>query len=180
MQIGAIVATAVNLLLLTFFILSSLQTPMTGRRFYPFGRALRTDSHPEVALPRQTVQPAESSFRLGAASEVSYFLPWIRQDFQRWSSSGISWVRPCCPLCLGLLGPADTQSLELPKVTPTWQLSTSAVQEMVEEMSRRYRECFGEVFRFQIMNGTLWVDHISERHQGWYPSKLGAGELAAC
>ena len=42
-------------------------------------------------------------------------------------------------------------------------------------MSRRYRECFGEVFRFQIMNGTLWVDHISERHQGWYPSKLGAG-----
>ena len=49
-------------------------------------------------------------------------------------------------------------------------------QDMVEEMSRRYRECFGEVFRFQIMNGTLWVDHISERHQGWYPSKLGAGD----
>ena len=50
-----------------------------------------------------------------------------------------------------------------------------AVQDMVEEMSRRYRECFGEVFRFQIMNGTLWVDHISERHNGWYPSKLGPG-----
>ena len=58
---------------------------------------------------------------------------------------------------------------------PAGLRSTSLVQDMVEEMSRRYRECFGEVFRFQVMNGTLWVDHISERHQGWYPSKLGAG-----
>ena len=43
-------------------------------------------------------------------------------------------------------------------------------------MALRYRECFGEVFRFQIINGTLWVDHISERHSGWYPSRMGAGE----
>ena len=40
----------------------------------------------------------------------------------------------------------------------------------------RYRECFGEVFRFQIINGTLWVDHISERHGGWYPSQDGEGD----
>ena len=42
-------------------------------------------------------------------------------------------------------------------------------------MALRYRECFGEVFRFQIINGTLWVDHISERHDGWYPSRMGEG-----
>ena len=29
------------------------------------------------------------------------------------------------------------------------------------------------------MNGTLWVDHLSERHQGWYPAKLGAGAPGA-
>ena len=50
-----------------------------------------------------------------------------------------------------------------------------AMQSAVTEMALRYRECFGEVFRFQIINGTLWVDHISERHDGWYPSRMGAG-----
>ncbi|CAL5226901.1 g9774 [Coccomyxa viridis] len=52
-------------------------------------------------------------------------------------------------------------------------------QSLVAEMAMRYRECFGEVFRFQIINGTLWVDHISERHGGWYPSQDGEGNLAA-
>lgn len=49
------------------------------------------------------------------------------------------------------------------------------MQSLVAEMAMRYRECFGEVFRFQIINGTLWVDHISERHGGWYPSQDGEG-----
>lgn len=44
-------------------------------------------------------------------------------------------------------------------------------------MALRYRECFGEVFRFQIINGTLWVDHISERHNGWFPAREGEGEV---
>ncbi len=51
------------------------------------------------------------------------------------------------------------------------------LQSAVTEMALRYRECFGEVFRFQVINGTLWVDHISERHDGWYPSKMGEGEI---
>ena len=46
-------------------------------------------------------------------------------------------------------------------------------------MALRYRECFGEVFRFQVINGTLWVDHISERHDGWYPSRMGEGDPCA-
>ena len=99
MRLGAMAATVVNVLLLTFFILSSLQTPISSRRLFRLGRSLRSEDHPEVALPRQlTVQPAESSFRLGVASDTSYFMPWIRQDFQRYSSSGISWVRPPTPL----------------------------------------------------------------------------------
>ena len=49
------------------------------------------------------------------------------------------------------------------------------LQEQVGEMASRYKECFGEVFRFQIINSTLWVDHISERHNGWYPASSGPG-----
>lgn len=49
------------------------------------------------------------------------------------------------------------------------------LQEQVDEMASRYKECFGEVFRFQILNSTLWVDHISERHNGWYPASSGPG-----
>ena len=51
------------------------------------------------------------------------------------------------------------------------------LQEQVNEMASRYKECFGEVFRFQILNSTLWVDHISERHNGWYPASSGPGEI---
>lgn len=51
----------------------------------------------------------------------------------------------------------------------------SCMQEQVDEMASRYKECFGEVFRFQILNSTLWVDHISERHNGWYPASSGPG-----
>lgn len=51
------------------------------------------------------------------------------------------------------------------------------LQSQVAEMALRYRECFGEVFRFQIINGTLWVDHISERHDGWFPAREGEGEV---
>ncbi len=49
------------------------------------------------------------------------------------------------------------------------------VQELIDEASRRYLECTGEVLRFQIVKGVLWVDHLSERHDGWYPSKFGPG-----
>ncbi|EIE18997.1 hypothetical protein COCSUDRAFT_54837 [Coccomyxa subellipsoidea C-169] len=59
-----------------------------------------------------------------------------------------------------------------------WE-KTGIKMSAVTEMALRYRECFGEVFRFQIINGTLWVDHISERHSGWYPSRMGAGSLSA-
>ena len=51
------------------------------------------------------------------------------------------------------------------------------LQELIDEASRRYLECTGEVLRFQIVKGVLWVDHLSERHDGWYPSKFGPGAV---
>ncbi|KAK9859348.1 hypothetical protein WJX84_004391 [Apatococcus fuscideae] len=51
-------------------------------------------------------------------------------------------------------------------------------RELIDEASRRYLECTGEVLRFQIVKGVLWVDHLSERHDGWYPSKFGPGVLS--
>ena len=45
-------------------------------------------------------------------------------------------------------------------------------------LSGRWHECLGEVLRFQIINGSLWIDHLSERHSGWYPARLGPGNDA--
>ncbi|KAL3133656.1 hypothetical protein ABBQ32_008167 [Trebouxia sp. C0010 RCD-2024] len=45
-------------------------------------------------------------------------------------------------------------------------------------LSGRWHECLGEVLRFQIINGSLWIDHLSERHSGWYPARLGPGALS--
>ena len=30
----------------------------------------------------------------------------------------------------------------------------------------------------QILNGSLWVHHITERRGGWYPAVLGPGNVA--
>lgn len=45
-------------------------------------------------------------------------------------------------------------------------------------LSGKWHECLGEVLRFQIINGSLWIDHLSERHAGWYPARLGPGALS--
>ena len=52
------------------------------------------------------------------------------------------------------------------------------MQELVDSyaLSGRWHECLGEVLRFQIINGSLWIDHLSERHSGWYPARLGPGD----
>lgn len=53
------------------------------------------------------------------------------------------------------------------------------MQELVDNyaLSGRWHECLGEVLRFQIINGSLWIDHLSERHSGWYPARLGPGTV---
>lgn len=53
------------------------------------------------------------------------------------------------------------------------------MQELVDSyaLSGRWHECLGEVLRFQIINGSLWIDHLSERHSGWYPARLGPGNV---
>mmetsp|Transcript_524 Transcript_524/g.1576 ORF Transcript_524/g.1576 Transcript_524/m.1576 type:complete len:1117 (-) Transcript_524:961-4311(-) len=40
--------------------------------------------------------------------------------------------------------------------------------------------CAGDMVRFQIMRGRLWVDYRTERgSDGWYPAKLGPGNTSA-
>lgn len=58
----------------------------------------------------------------------------------------------------------------------------SHAQELIDNyaLSGKWHECLGEVLRFQIINGTLWIDHLSERHAGWYPARLGPGTVRTC
>jgi hypothetical protein len=51
------------------------------------------------------------------------------------------------------------------------------VQEDVKNASALYQGyCAGDVMRFQILRGRLWVDFRTKRtKQGWFPAKLGPG-----
>ena len=50
-------------------------------------------------------------------------------------------------------------------------------QEDVKNASALYQGyCAGDVMRFQILRGRLWVDFRTKRTaQGWFPAKLGPG-----
>lgn len=50
---------------------------------------------------------------------------------------------------------------------------------MVDSSEELYDICDGDMLRFQIVNGTLWVFHISGQAGGWYPAVLGPGNVAA-
>lgn len=51
--------------------------------------------------------------------------------------------------------------------------------EMVSAAENSYDECDGDMFRFQIIGGKLYVYHITQRGGGWYPAILGPGNLSA-
>lgn len=42
-----------------------------------------------------------------------------------------------------------------------------------------YDICDGDMFRFQIISGKLYVYHVTARGFGWYPAQLGPGHVAA-
>ena len=194
MRAGALAATGANVLLLTFFILQSFQSP--------FGRRHLAQISKMMDMQRQVLMAAEENFKLGNPSAESYFKPWIKKDLSTWSQEGIALVStPCCSVQLCAL-PLDTFAKVLCKALACWTADQANilcflqapaccweqirnqrlshrfvhVQEQVDEIASRYKECFGEVFRFQILNSTLWVDHISERHNGWYPASSGPGD----
>ena len=163
----------VSVLLLILFISTSFQSPFSGQSQPTKQSARRTLRGAAQGMFRA----AEEAFRVADANEKSFFEPWIKQDFVQWERTGIKMVRCkqqnlqfCEATWLHLM----CQNLQLMCSHPL--TCFSLLQSAVTEMALRYRECFGEVFRFQIINGTLWVDHISERHSGWYPSRMGAGE----
>ncbi|KAL6776429.1 hypothetical protein ACKKBG_A21080 [Auxenochlorella protothecoides x Auxenochlorella symbiontica] len=51
--------------------------------------------------------------------------------------------------------------------------------EMLEEAENMYDICDGDMFRFQIISGKLYVYHVTARGFGWYPAQLGPGHVAA-
>ena len=51
--------------------------------------------------------------------------------------------------------------------------------EALEEAENMYDICDGDIIRFQIISGRLYVYHVTSRGLGWYPSQLGEGHLAA-
>lgn len=56
---------------------------------------------------------------------------------------------------------------------------TGITAELVEAAAYNW-SCMGERMRFNIVNGSLWVEHLSWRpKEGWYPAKLGPGNMSA-
>lgn len=156
-------ATGANVLLLTFFLLQSFQSP--------FGRRHLAQLSKMMDMQRTVLMAAEEHFKLGNPSAESYFKPWIKQDLSLWAQDGISLVR---------LQGLSPNRLALHARRSVAHLAALTLQDQVDEMATRYKECLGEVFRFQILNSTLWVEHISERHKGWYPASSGPGTAHHC
>eukprot|EP00887_Chlorella_sp_A99_P007639 scaffold20.g7639.t1 len=52
-------------------------------------------------------------------------------------------------------------------------------RDLVEGAADMYDICDGDMLRFHILNGSLWVHHITERRGGWYPAVLGPENVAA-
>ena len=49
---------------------------------------------------------------------------------------------------------------------------------MLNASALHFGYCAGDVVRFQILQGRLWVDFRTEREAtGWYPMKNGPGVL---
>ena len=88
MRAGALAATLCNVLLLTFFILQSLQSPFSKRHLIQIGKMLD--------MQRQVLLAAEEHFTLGSPSADSYYKPWIRKDLSTWADKGISLVQSGC------------------------------------------------------------------------------------
>lgn len=89
-----IAVTAVNLLLLSFFVFTSFQSPFSGESQpakQNVRRALRGSQ-------KDTFGAAEEEFVPGNTNAKSYFQPWIQQDFALWEEEGIKEVRP--PACV--------------------------------------------------------------------------------
>lgn len=92
MRVGAVLATATNILLLTFFVFQSFQSP--------FGRRHLAQISQMMDLQKQNLMAAEEHFKLGNPSAESFFKPWIKKDLSTWAQEGISLVSPA-QACLG-------------------------------------------------------------------------------
>jgi hypothetical protein len=52
----------------------------------------------------------------------------------------------------------------------------STLQAMVDRAAKEF-PCQSQKLRISILNGTLWVEHLTQQPlRGWYPAELGGGE----
>ena len=97
MRVGAVLATGTNILLLTFFVFQSFQSP--------FGRRHLAQITQMMDLQKQNLMAAEEHFKLGNPSAESFFKPWIKKDLSTWAQDGINEVSaslvPVFSECLG-------------------------------------------------------------------------------
>ena len=57
---------------------------------------------------------------------------------------------------------------------------TRAQEDVLNASALHFGYCAGDVVRFQILQGRLWVDFRTEREAtGWYPMKNGPGVVGA-
>ena len=55
-------------------------------------------------------------------------------------------------------------------------LETRVQEDVLNASALHFGYCAGDVVRFQILQGRLWVDFRTEREAtGWYPMKNGPG-----
>ncbi len=63
-------------------------------------------------------------------------------------------------------------------VYPYVDSDTCEQEDVLNASALHFGYCAGDVVRFQILQGRLWVDFRTEREAtGWYPMKNGPGVL---
>ena len=136
--------------------------------------------------PSLTLLPALLLLRLLShvqlAAEQSHFADWIEKDLAPWKGGitkvGGSWAgcraggvaaggpaavrnelsadNACLPACPPGCLPARLAAC-LPAFLPP------PVQDLLEDAANMYDVCDGDMLRFQVLNGSLWVYHITDR-----------------
>lgn len=87
---------------------------------------------------------------------------------------------------LGVDGALGPHSLGLQSYYAPWILADLALwshtgisQDLIDKAAVARKKCHGSSLRVFVINGTVWVEHLSPRPKpGWYPSTLGPGWIS--
>ena len=111
--------------------------------------------------------------RVQLAGEQSHFAEWIEKDLAPWQG-GITKVgagQAAGQEAGGMPG-ASSRGLcrcerraacKLPACLPACLSACLGEQDLLEDAANMYDVCDGDMLRFQVINGSLWVHHITDR-----------------